>query len=234
MQMHQLEKQPDGYRPPGDMGTIPVGQPAIRLKDTTKNRVWMVAEDDPVLRSILKMMLTLWEVDALVFADGNEAWDWLDEVERGHHRLPLPEVALLDIRMPGHLGYEVGARMRSIVATRAIPLLIMTAYHLSDQDKAQIYASARPEHLVAKPFPSLDEFRSLIETIIAISKTGSAPIIANPERAGRADRGLLSLKPHQWRPGGIHQNRFSLHQGHVGRRLTLMPLWQEQLVRDAL
>src|SRR5687767_1043764 len=122
------------------------------------NRVWMVAEDDPLLRSILRMMLTLWEVDSLVFEDGNQAWEWLDKVERGEYKLPMPEVALLDIRMPGHLGYEVGGRMRAIPATSAIPLLIMTAYHLSDQDKAQIHEAARPEHLVPKPFPSLDDF----------------------------------------------------------------------------
>lgn len=108
----------------------------------------MVAEDDPVLRVILKMMLTLWEVDSLVFADGNEVWEWLDKVERGEHELPLPEVALLDIRMPGHMGFEVGGRMRAIALTNTIPLLIMTAYHLSDEDKAQIYETARPEHPV--------------------------------------------------------------------------------------
>lgn len=209
--MNLLEKQREGYRPQEDMRTVPMGQPNLQLKDKTKNRIWMVAEDDTVLRSILKMMLTLWEVDSLVFADGNEAWDWLDKVERGDHRLPLPEVALLDIRMPGHLGYEVGARMRAIGATRAIPLLIMTAYHLSGQDKAQIYEAAHPDHLVPKPFPSLDEFRSLIETTIAGSKPVSNILPTNnPDRAGRTDQGLMSLTPHQWRSAGINQNGFSL------------------------
>jgi CheY-like chemotaxis protein len=153
------------------------------------------------------MMLLLWEVDSLVFADGHEAWAWLDEVERGSHPLPLPEVALLDIRMPGHLGYEIGARMRAIRATSAIPLLIMTAYHLSDQDRAQIYESARPEHLVPKPFPALDEFRSLIEATIAVSRPGSSNFPTDHERA---DRGLLSLTAHQWRSPGINQNGFRL------------------------
>jgi CheY-like chemotaxis protein len=72
--------------------------------------------------------------------------------------------------MPGHLGHEIGQRMRGIAATRTIPLLIMTAYHLSAQDKAQIEEAAHPEFLVPKPFPSMDDFQSLIENAIAASK----------------------------------------------------------------
>ncbi len=210
--MNQSERQPEGYRPPEESQTSPMGggQPALSLKDKTKKRVWMVAEDDPVIRSILKMMIALWDADSLVFPDGNEAWKWLDQVERGDYALPLPEVALLDIRMPGYLGYEVGARMRAIAATRAIPQLIMTAYHLSDQDKAQIYESARPEHLISKPFPAFDEFRSLIETTIAISKPKSNTLPTNPQRAGRADHSLQSLAAHQWRSADMNQNGFSL------------------------
>jgi DNA-binding response OmpR family regulator len=170
-------------------------------------RIWMVAEDDPVLRSILKMMLTLWEVDSLVFADGNEAWEWLDAVERGDYALALPEVALLDIRMPGHLGHEVGQRMRAVAATRDIPLLIMTAYHLSEQDKALIYETARPDHLVPKPFPSLDEFRSLIEAVIAgsrLSLEATPPSQSNTEMSGP------TIAEQRWNSTDTEQNGFSL------------------------
>jgi CheY-like chemotaxis protein len=130
------------------------------------NRVWMIAEDDPVMRRILKMLMTLWEIDALMFEDGNQAWKWLDRVEQGRYRDGLPEVALVDIRMPGHMGHEVGRRMRSIGATSGIPLIIMTAYQLSKDDRAVIQEAAHPEHIIPKPFPSLDEFRSLIERTI--------------------------------------------------------------------
>lgn len=133
------------------------------------NRLWMVAEDDPVIRSILKMLLTLWEVEALMFEDGHQAWQWLDKVERGQYRHALPEVALLDVRMPGHLGHEVGQRMRSISATSAIPQVIMTAYQLSKEDKEIIEEAAHPEHLIAKPFPSLDDLRDLLEQTIQAS-----------------------------------------------------------------
>lgn len=204
--MNQLQSHPDGY-PPGEAQTSPVGSPPAPIpKDKPKNRVWMVAEDDLVLRSILKMMLTLWEVDSLVFADGNQAWEWLDQVQRGDYTLPLPEVALLDIRMPGHLGHEVGGRMRAIAATRTIPLLIMTAYRLSDEDRAQIYESARPEFLVPKPFPPLDEFRSLIEAVIADSRLR---LESSPQTHGLPNPGSPSVAEQQWISARQSQNRFS-------------------------
>jgi DNA-binding response OmpR family regulator len=170
-------------------------------------RIWMVAEDDSVLRSILRMMLTLWEVDSLVFADGNQAWKWLDTVERGDYVLPLPEVALLDIKMPGHLGHEVGQRMRGIAATRNIPLLVMTAYHLSEEDKKLIYESAHPEHLVPKPFPSLDEFRSLIEAVIARSRDS---FDAKPQSSVQEDLSGASVAEQRWNSMDTNQNGFLL------------------------
>lgn len=209
--MYPFQKSSEGYRQLGEKQTPRMdSQPVLSPKDETQNRVWMVAEDDPVLRSILKTMITLWEADSLVFADGNEAWAWLDQVEQGVPMLPLPEVALLDIKMPGYQGYEVGARMRAIAATRTIPQLIMTAYHLSDEDKAQIYESARPELLISKPFPAFDEFRCLIETTIAVSKSSSNTLRTNPHRAERADHSLESLAAHQWRGVDMKQNGFSL------------------------
>src|SRR5687768_17174317 len=94
--------------------------------------VWLVVEDDPIIRSILRALMTLWDIEPLVFMDGFEAMNWLDQVERGEAAPPLPDIALLDIRMPGPLGHEIAQRMRAIPTTGSIPIIIMTAYHLSD------------------------------------------------------------------------------------------------------
>jgi CheY-like chemotaxis protein len=127
----------------------------------------MIAEDDESIRSSLAELLALWEVEPLIFEDGDQAWDWLDSVEREEYPHPLPEVALLDILMPGKLGYEIGRRMRGLAQTRSIPLLIMTASELTKYDKEQIQRSVYPEHLIPKPFRDIDELRSLIESTIA-------------------------------------------------------------------
>lgn len=134
-------------------------------------RLWMVLEDDPVIRSILTMLCSLWEVKPLVFADGHEAWEWLNRVENGAYRGPLPEVALLDIRVPGPLGHHIARRMREVSPTSRIPIIIMTAYRFSAPERAEIVEAAQPAHIVAKPLPEHAEFRALIEQTIAASRS---------------------------------------------------------------
>lgn len=130
------------------------------------DRTWLIAEDDPVFRSILSSLMTLWDINALILKDGFEAWQWLDQVEAGEITAPYPEAALLDIRMPGHRGPEIGKRMRQIPAIAEIPILIMTAYQLSDAEKAEIFMDVQPAYLIAKPIPSPDELREMIEDAI--------------------------------------------------------------------
>lgn len=134
------------------------------------NRVWMIVENDPIIRDMLTMLCKLWEVDPLIFENGNQAWRWLDEVERGACQDALPEVALIDIRLQGHQGHEIGQRMRNMDITSGIPLIMTTAYHLSRDDRDEIEDAAHPDHIILKPFPSLDEFRDLIEDTISSSQ----------------------------------------------------------------
>jgi CheY-like chemotaxis protein len=125
-----------------------------------EKHVWLVVEDDPIIRSILRALMTLWDVEPLIFTDGFEAMSWLDQVERGEALPPLPDIALLDIRMPGPLGPEIGQRMRAIPMTSGIPIIIMTAYHMNDADKQHIHEIARPEHLLASRCHPLKSFAS--------------------------------------------------------------------------
>jgi CheY-like chemotaxis protein len=141
------------------------------------DRTWLIAEDDPIFRSILSALTTLWDINAVILEDGFQVWAWLDKVEAVQIRPPLPEVALLDIRMAGHSGPEIGSRMRHIPALAAMPILIMTAYRLSETEKAEIYRDVQPAYLIEKPIPSPDQLRDMIEDAIATSapKTKTDP-----------------------------------------------------------
>src|SRR5688572_657765 len=134
------------------------------------NRIWMIAEDNPAIRKMLNLILELWDVDALMFEDGNQAWRWLDQMEQSGCKDVLPEVALLDIKMPGHQGHEIAQRMRSIAATSRIPVILMTAYNLCKAEIAEIEDTAHPNMIIMKPLPPLDEFRDLIEQTIEASR----------------------------------------------------------------
>src|SRR5687768_16452117 len=118
-------------------------------------QTWMIVIDDPIIRSILTTLMTLWGMDGLVFKDCHEAFQWLDQIERGDSVL-LPDIALMDIRVPGPLGTEIAKRMRRLPATRHIPIVIMSAYQLAREDREAIMKEARPEHIISKPLPAPD------------------------------------------------------------------------------
>ena len=74
---------------------------------------WMIVEDEP---GIYEMLLAMSEVlgnEGIAFVDGDEAIAWVDEVDGGRFEGELPELALVDIRLPTNTsGPMVGARLR--------------------------------------------------------------------------------------------------------------------------
>ena len=78
----------------------------------------LIAEDEPLMRErLLAMLPSVWpEADIVMVAEnGNDAWDGFLEHE--------PEVAFLDIRMPGLSGLEVAERIGKLAH-----VVFVTAY----------------------------------------------------------------------------------------------------------
>lgn len=135
-------------------------------QDTTE-RVWLILEDEETLRDVMAAVLVMWGITPLIFADGNEAIDWLDQVEKGTAKQPLPELALLDIRLPrGPQGHDVAYRLRSLPETAEMPIAMITAFTFDEQTRAEIEEMARPDLFLHKPYPELDEFKEILESII--------------------------------------------------------------------
>ena len=81
---------------------------------------WMVVEDEPDIYDVLLAMFEIWGIDGVAFVDGAEAVAWIESVDQGRVRGELPELAILDIRLPEISGPEVSARLRrSTACTRA-------------------------------------------------------------------------------------------------------------------
>ena len=101
----------------------------------------LVAEDYPDTRRTLCLLLKSWGYDVRDAENGLEALRLADKFS--------PEVAILDLAMPGLDGYEVARRFRE--STRADrPLLIaLTAY----TDRAHVAAALEAgfDHYLAKP-----------------------------------------------------------------------------------
>ncbi|MBX3066857.1 MAG: response regulator [Anaerolineae bacterium] len=123
---------------------------------------WLLAEDDTDIRTVISVMMTVWGEQPLVFPDGNAAWRWLDSVENGSFQGELPELALMDIRMPGHWGDKIAARIRKTPAVGDIPIILMTAFTLSEAEVKSMKEQTGVDHLINKPLPDLDVFRSML------------------------------------------------------------------------
>lgn len=128
---------------------------------------WMVVEDEHDLYEMVLAMYELMGVDGLAFIGGEEAIAWIEEVEAGDFTEELPELALLDLRLPGRVsGIDIGARMRSSPQLHDVPLVLMTAYRLSPKDEDAILAETGAEMLLYKPLPDYDSLRDLFFEVV--------------------------------------------------------------------
>lgn len=126
---------------------------------------WLVVEDEEDIRNIVKIMFQVWGHMPLEFCSGTEAWGWLDKVEAGEYNDSLPELALMDIRMPGPRGHEIAKRIRSVDRMNKIPIVLMTAFSLSESERAEMLSDYGVDRIINKPLPDMFELKTLLDTI---------------------------------------------------------------------
>lgn len=93
-------------------------------------KVILLVEDDPDDRELTEITLRESNIANRVVAvhDGVEALEYLLATGRYAGReAPLPQVVLLDLRLPRLDGLEVLRRMRADPRTRLIPVVVMTS-----------------------------------------------------------------------------------------------------------
>ncbi len=130
----------------------------------------MVVEDEPEIYDVLLAMFELWGVEGVSFVDGTEALAWIDDVDHGRVRRELPELALLDIRLHEVPGTQIAARLRRSPFLNDIPIVLITAYHLSPEQEARTIAEAQADQLMYKPLPNMPDLRRELDQLIARRK----------------------------------------------------------------
>jgi CheY-like chemotaxis protein len=131
----------------------------------------MVVEDEPDIYEVLLAMFEMWGIEGVAFVDGEEAIAWIDDVDSGRFRGELPELALLDIRLPGAVsGPMVGERLRKSTRLGEIAIVLSTAYKLNTEEEARVVALAGADDLMYKPLPKFNELQQKLETVIAARK----------------------------------------------------------------
>jgi CheY-like chemotaxis protein len=167
----------------------------------------MVVEDEPDIYDVLLAMFEIWGIEGVAFVDGAEAVAWIDDVDQGRVRGELPELAILDIRLPEVSGPEVGNRLRRSPVLGDIAIVLITAYRLKPEEEQAVIAEAQADLLMYKPLPAMAELRATMDAVIAKHKKPEAPAlnvrsaeIVTPARS-------LDRTPHAGPPKGPRINR---------------------------
>jgi DNA-binding response OmpR family regulator len=118
--------------------------------------VILAADDDEDILALVAFRLGRSGYRVLQAHDGEEAVALAMEHE--------PDLAVLDVMMPKMDGFEVTRRLRAEEATRAMPIIMLTA-RAQDSDVEQGFDAGASDYL-RKPF-SPQELRARVQAVIA-------------------------------------------------------------------
>jgi len=128
---------------------------------------WMLVEDESDLYEMILAMYDMLGIGGVAFATGEDAVDWIVDVERGTYDGELPELALLDVRLPGEYnGIDVGARLRQSSMLAHTVIVMMTAYRLKPEEEQEVMQLAGADYLLYKPLPRIDELEKLLKGLV--------------------------------------------------------------------
>src|SRR6185369_16874908 len=97
----------------------PQAQATLPRLERRRRRI-VVVEDNPDIRETLRMLLDLWGHEVTMASDGRSG------VERVLQE--RPDVALIDVGLPGMSGYDVARAIRASMPNGEIRLIAVTGY----------------------------------------------------------------------------------------------------------
>jgi DNA-binding response OmpR family regulator len=119
-------------------------------------RTVLLADDDEDILELVSFRLERAGYEVVVARDGPSALATAQERK--------PDLAVLDVMMPGLNGYEVTQRLRADPATAQIPVILLTA-RVQETDVNRGFEAGADDYL-RKPF-SPQELRSRVQAILA-------------------------------------------------------------------
>ncbi|HEY4724102.1 MAG TPA: response regulator [Anaerolineae bacterium] len=115
----------------------------------------LIAEDERDIRDLVGFSLRFGGFDVVQAANGQEA------VERA--QVELPDLILMDVRMPKMTGYEACRQLKSSPATRDIPVVFLSAKGQETEIQQGIEVGA--EEYILKPFAP-DELARQVQAVL--------------------------------------------------------------------
>ncbi|BBO84585.1 hypothetical protein DSCO28_51510 [Desulfosarcina ovata subsp. sediminis] len=162
---------------PPDMQQVVTGlqpdQPPIRI---------LIVEDDPVSRQLIKKLIKDVGFDARAVANGELALEMIEGF--------LPDVVLLDVRLPGIDGYETVRRIRRLSTGWRTRIIIVTASGVTADEVCRQASAAGADDYVTKPF-KIGEVLNKIKLLCNIAYAYGRTPIDDP----RADAHSIESAP---------------------------------------
>ncbi len=115
----------------------------------------LIAEDDPSLRSLIRVTLDTGGFEILEAADGPSALEW---VRRAH-----PDLVFLDWQMPGMSGLDVVRALRADSGTATTRIVMVTARGRKADEAACRRAGV--DDFIVKPFSPLRLLDKVLEVL---------------------------------------------------------------------
>lgn len=135
----------------------------------------LVVDDDPLILEVLRTVLDLEEFRVTTVEDGGRALDIL--------RGDPPDVAVIDVMMPGIDGLEVCRRIKADPATAGLPVVLLTARDRAEDRRAGEEAGC--DAYLTKPF-------SPLYLIDVITEVRAGPVPGNGATPEAGSRGAAS------------------------------------------
>ena len=132
----------------------------------------LIADDDPDIRNLVGLKLEMSGYTVLAASDGPTALTAA--------RDQWPDIALLDVMMPGMSGLELCRELRSDPATASMPVILITA--CSSTGEIETGYGAGADDYIVKPF-SPRELVSRVALLLDRANT-TGPASALPASAG--------------------------------------------------
>ncbi|MCK9996294.1 MAG: response regulator [Candidatus Krumholzibacteria bacterium] len=125
------------------------------MTEVAKPRI-LVVEDDPDLRRILKLQLESRDYVIIEAENGAEGFQSI--------QAEIPDCVILDLMMPVMDGFGFLKRVRSIMSTREVPILILTA---SEDERNRVRGfQYQANAYMSKPY-DLEKLTDEVEKLMA-------------------------------------------------------------------
>lgn len=128
------------------------------MTETAKPRI-LVVEDDPDLRTIVRLQLSASGYEIIEACNGAEGFTAIQE--------ETPDCVILDLMMPVMDGFGFLKRARSVMALQDVPILILTA---SEDERNRVRGfQYQADAYMSKPY-DLQELTAEVERLCAMER----------------------------------------------------------------